>query len=80
MGAECKVIAPSLVPRRPGDKIKTDRRDALKLLEYLENGQLVEVLPPSEEQEAVRDLCRRVAAVNLLTDGDFTYKSLAFMP
>lgn len=58
IGAECKVIAPSLVPRRPGDKIKTDRRDALKLLEYLENGQLVEVLPPSEEQEAVRDLCR----------------------
>lgn len=57
-GVECKVVAPSLTPRRPGQRIKTDRRDAGKLAEYLRAGLLIEVHPPSEEQEAVRDLCR----------------------
>jgi len=57
-GLECQVIAPSLIPRKPGDRIKTDRRDARMLAELLEGGLLTEVHPPSPEDEAVRDLCR----------------------
>ncbi len=63
-GIECRVIAPALIPRRPGDRVKTDRRDARKLAELLRAGLLTEVHPPTPEQEAVRDLCRaREAAV-----------------
>lgn len=54
----CDVIAPSLVPSKPGDRIKTDRRDALKLVGLLKAGLLTTVRPPTPEQEAVRDLCR----------------------
>ena len=57
-GVMCTVIAPSLIPVRPGSRIKTDRRDARKLGELLGAGLLVAVHPPSEEQEALRDLCR----------------------
>ena len=57
-GLKCQVIAPSLIPRKPGDRIKTDRRDARMLAELLEGGLLTEVHPPSPEDEAVRDLCR----------------------
>lgn len=57
-GIECIVIAPSLIPTKPGDRIKTDRRDARKLAEALRAGMLTEVHPPTPEQEAVRDLCR----------------------
>jgi transposase len=52
------VIAPSLIPVKPGQSIKTDRRDARKLAELLRAGLLTEVHPPSEDEEAVRDLCR----------------------
>jgi transposase len=58
LGVECIVIAPSLIPRKPGDRIKTDRRDALKLAELLAAGLLTEVHVPTSEQEAIRDLCR----------------------
>ncbi len=54
----CKVVAPSLIPVKPGERIKTDRRDAKKLAEYLRAGTLTEVHPPNEAEEAVRDLCR----------------------
>lgn len=57
-GAQCKVIAPSLIPVKPGKRIKTDRRDARDMLKYAEAGQLTEVHPPSIQQEAVRDLVR----------------------
>ena len=57
-GLKCQAIAPSLIPRKPGDRIKTDRRDARMLAELLEGGLLTEVHPPSPEDEAVRDLCR----------------------
>lgn len=57
-GVVCEVIAPSLIPRKPGERIKTDRRDARKLGELLRAGVLTAVSPPSPEQEAVRDLCR----------------------
>ena len=54
----CQVIAPALIPRKPGDRIKTNRRDARKLAELLRAGLLTEVRPPTLDEEAVRDLCR----------------------
>jgi transposase len=61
LGAEgyaCQVVAPSKVPRRPGEPIKTDRRDALKLAEHARSGGLVQVLVPDARDEALRDLSR----------------------
>lgn len=58
LGVRCQVVAPSLVPRKPGERIKTDRRDARKLAEYLQGGYLTEVTAPTPGQEAARDLCR----------------------
>ena len=57
-GVLCRVIAPSLIPLRPGDRIKTDRRDARKLAGLLRAGLLTEVHPPTSEEESLRDLCR----------------------
>jgi len=57
-GVSCDVIAPSLIPSRPGDRIKTDRRDAIRLLRLYRAGELTSVVVPSEEQEAARDLLR----------------------
>lgn len=57
-GVACQVVAPSLIPAKPGDRVKTDRRDARKLAELLRAGLLTEVHPPSEAEESVRDLCR----------------------
>ena len=57
-GVKCMVIAPSLVPVKPGERIKTNRRDARKLAQMLRAGALTEVHPPTPEEEAVRDLCR----------------------
>jgi transposase len=54
----CQVIAPALVPRKPGERVKTNRRDARKLAELLRAGLLTDVRPPTPEEEAVRDLCR----------------------
>jgi transposase len=54
----CQVIASALIPRKPGERIKTNRRDARKLVELLRAGLLTEVRPPTPEEEAVRDLCR----------------------
>ena len=57
-GIGCVVVAPSLTPVKPGERVKTDRRDAKKLAEHLRAGLLTVVCAPSEAQEAVRDLCR----------------------
>ena len=57
-GVACQVVAASLIPRKPGERIKTDRRDARKLVELLRAGLLTEVRPPTEAEEALRDLCR----------------------
>jgi transposase len=54
----CTIVAPSLIPIRPGSRIKTDRRDACKLAELFRAGLLSEVQPPSEADEALRDLFR----------------------
>jgi transposase len=58
LGASCIVVAPSLIPTRPGEHIKTDRRDAKKLARLLRNGDLTPVWVPDERQEALRDLLR----------------------
>ncbi len=57
-GISCTVVVPSLIPRRPGGRIKTDRRDARKLAELFRAGLSTEVHPPNEQDEALRDLCR----------------------
>ena len=57
-GYDCVVVAPALIPRRPGDRIKTDRRDALSLARLYRAGELTPVWVPDEEQEAIRDLVR----------------------
>lgn len=54
----CTVIAPALVPRKAGERVKTDRRDARKLAELLRAGLLTAVRPPTAGEEAARDLCR----------------------
>jgi transposase len=54
----CQVIAPALIPRKAGDRVKTDRRDARKLAELLRAGLLTEVRPPTPAEEAARDLVR----------------------
>ena len=54
----CQVIAPALIPRKPGERVKTNARDARKLAELFRADLLTEVRPPTLEDEAVRDLCR----------------------
>ena len=58
MGHRCVVIAPSLTPVRPGDRVKTDRRDAEKLARFHRAGELTEIRVPTREEEAARDLVR----------------------
>lgn len=67
LGSGCHVIAPSLVPRKKGDRIKTDRRDARRLLGQFIAGQLTQVYPPNAEQEAAREItrCRQAAQEDL---------------
>ena len=67
LGHECMVVAPSLIPRKPGDRVKTNRRDALALARLLRAGELTAVWVPDEGHEAMRDLVRaRAAAVETL--------------
>ena len=64
----CDVIAPALIPRRPGDRIKTDRRDAGHLAVLYRAGALTAVHIPTEQEEAARDLlrCREDIRADLL--------------
>lgn len=66
-GCKCAVIAPSLIPVKPGNRVKTDRRDAKKLMELFKAGLLTEVFAPDKEQEAARELtrCRQTVQENL---------------
>jgi len=57
-GISCAVIAPSLTPRKPGDRVKTNRRDARNLGRLYRAGELTVIEVPNEQQEAVRDLMR----------------------
>lgn len=61
-GFECSVCAPSLIPRKPGERVKTDKRDAVKLARALRAGDLSAVHVPTVEDEAFRDLARAWAA------------------
>lgn len=64
LGHSCTVVAPSLIPQRPGDRVKTNRRDAQSLAKLLRAGELTAVWVPDAAHEAVRDLVRaRTAAV-----------------
>ena len=58
LGQSCAVIAPALIPVRPGDHVKTDRRDAEKLASFHRSGELTEICVPTREEEAARDLPR----------------------
>lgn len=57
-GVSCIVVAPSLIPVKKGEHVKTDPRDADKLSKYLSTDDLTEVFPPSPQEEGARDLCR----------------------
>jgi transposase len=57
-GLGCVVVAPSLIPRKAGDRVKTDRRDAITLARLLRSGDLDPIYVPRVEDEAVRDLSR----------------------
>ena len=66
-GHECTVVAPSLIPKKPGDRVKTDRRDAINLAKLHRAGELTAVWVPDRAHEAIRDLVRaRLAAVRTL--------------
>jgi transposase len=58
IGVRCQVIAPSLIPKAPGERIKTDRRDARRLARLHRAGELTAIRVPTLEEEAIRDLCR----------------------
>ncbi len=58
LGVPCQVMAPALTPRKPGERIKTNRRDAAKLVRLFRAGELTPIRVPDEAQEAVRDLLR----------------------
>src|SRR6202040_2577712 len=65
LGHECIVVAPSLIPKKPGDRVKTNRRDAVSLAKLLRAGELTAVWVPDCRHEAIRDLTRaRGAAVD----------------
>jgi transposase len=57
-GYVCWVVAPSLIPKKAGDRVKTDRRDAVQLARFMRSGDLTPVYVPTVEDEAIRDLCR----------------------
>jgi transposase len=58
LGHACIVVAPSLIPKKPGDRVKTNRRDALSLVKLLRAGELTAVWVPDRHHEAMRDLTR----------------------
>jgi transposase len=63
VGVACDVVAPSLIPRRAGERVKTDRRDASRLARLHRAGELTAIRVPTEAEEAVRDLVRARAAL-----------------
>jgi len=71
-----QIIAPSLIPRRPGERVKTDRRDCLRLAELARAGELKAIWIPQPEDEAIRNLARaREDAVNLRTQARHQLKA-----
>ena len=77
LGHCCYVVAPSLIPKKPGDKVKTDKRDAMKLAKLLKSEDLTPIYVPEPEDEAIRDLSRaRETAMEDLKDAKFQLKGL----
>jgi transposase len=75
-GHDCWVVAPSLIPKKPGDRVKTDRRDAVQLARLARSGDLTAVYVPKVEDEAIRDLTRaREDALSDLKDAKFRLKA-----
>ncbi|HSF32086.1 MAG TPA: IS110 family transposase [Candidatus Tectomicrobia bacterium] len=75
-GYDCWVVAPSLIPKRPGDRVKPDRRDAVQLARLARSGDLTAVYVPKVEDEAIRDLTRaREDALSDLKDAKFRLKA-----
>lgn len=75
LGHCCFVIAPSLIPKKPGDRVKTDKRDAAKLAKLFKAEQLTPIYVPEAEDEAIRDLSRaRETAMKDLKDAKFQLK------
>ena len=75
LGHECEVVAPSLIPRKAGVRVKTDHRDALQLVGQGRAGELTAVWVPDEGQEAMRDLSRaredmKIVERQMVEDGE----------
>lgn len=77
-GIECEVIAPSLIPHKPGDRRKTDKRDAENLARLYRSGHLTPVHVPTEAEERVRGLvrCREVLTREILASRHYLLKLL----
>lgn len=78
-GHECEIVAPSLIPRRPGERRKHDRKDAEELARLYRAGELVTIRVPSEREERVRDLvrCRETLQREALKSRHYILKFLA---
>jgi transposase len=77
-GYVCEIIAPSQIPRRPGDRVKTDGRDSIQLAECSRAGQLSAIWIPDPGDEAIRDLSRaREDAVNSRMQSRHQLKAVA---
>src|SRR5262245_25088226 len=75
-GYDCWVVAPSLIPHKPGDRVKTDRRDAIQLARLARSGDLTVVYVPQVEDEAIRDLARaREDTISDLKSAKFRLKA-----
>ncbi len=77
LGHCCYVVAPSLIPKKPGDRVKTDKRDAMMLAKLLKSEDLTPVYVPEPEDEALRDLSRaREVAMKDLKDAKYQLKAM----
>ena len=75
-GYDCWVVAPSLIPKKSGDRVKTNRRDAMQLARLARSGDLTLVSVPKVEDEAIRDLTRaREDTISDLKDAKFRLKA-----
>ena len=76
LGHCCYVVAPSLIPKKPGQRVKTDKRDALMLADRLKQNDLTPIYVPEPEDEAVRDMSRaRDRSMHDLNDGRYQLKA-----
>jgi transposase len=77
LGHACYIVAPSKIPKKPGEKIKNDKRDALMLCQLLRTGDINPIYVPEPEDEAIRDLSRaRERAMHDLNDARYQLKAL----